>query len=209
MLKRSIAIAAATTGACALLLSSSPLVDGFTPVRTCGIAWRSCTAGTRNALWMSEDDDDVATGVSATNVLGTQLCPCCSDVRGTGIGTGFYRNGYCATGQQDLGRHTVCVQVTDDFLAFSSAVGNDLSTPVPQYMFPGLKEGDIWCLCAQRWVQAYEAGKAPKLYLKATHEKTLSYVPFEVLRLYAIDQGESDKALNDLNEQRDRLKKLL
>lgn len=159
---------------------------------------------------MDDDDDDaVATGVAATNVLGSELCPCCTDVRGSGIGTGFYRNGYCATGQQDLGRHTVCVQVTDDFLTFSAAVGNDLSTPAPQYLFPGLKEGDIWCLCAERWAQAYEAGKAPKLFLKATHEKTLDYVSFDVLRYYALDQTEADKTLSSLNEQRERLNKLL
>jgi uncharacterized protein len=156
-----------------------------------------------------EDDNNVATGVSATNVLGSQLCPCCANVGGSGIGTGFYRNGYCATGPQDLGRHTVCVQVTSDFLAFSAAVGNDLSTPAPQYMFPGLKDGDIWCLCAQRWAQAYQAGKAPQLFLKATHEKTLDYVSFEVLRQYAIDRSEADQALNTLNEQRERLNKLL
>jgi len=152
-----------------------------------------------------EEDDDVATGIAATNVLGTPLKPCCSDVGGTGIGTGFYRNGYCATGEQDFGKHTVCVQVTDAFLAFSKAVGNDLSTPVPQYMFPGLKDGDIWCLCAERWVQAYENNCAPKLFLQATHEKTLTYTTFDVLRYYALDRDEADKSLNDLNEQRDKL----
>ena len=162
-------------------------------------------------LYLSEDpeDDDDPTVPSSTNVLGTALKPCCTDVRGTGIGTGFYRNGYCSTGEQDLGRHTVCVQVTDDFLEFSKAVGNDLSTPVPQYLFPGLKEGDIWCLCAQRWAQAFQNGKAPKLYLQATHEKTLDYVSFEVLREYALDKEEADKRLDDLNEQREKLKRLL
>ena len=146
---------------------------------------------------------------SAVNVLGTPLRPCCTDVGNTGIGTGFYRNGYCSTGEQDLGRHTVCCQVTDEFLAFSASVGNDLSTPVPQYLFPGLKEGDIWCLCAQRWVQAYEAGMAPKIFLQATHEKTLTYVSFEVLRQFAIDQEEADRRLDDLNEKRQRLNRLL
>lgn len=155
-----------------------------------------------------EDNRDTIAGDIASNVLGTELCPCCTDVGGTGIGTGFYRNGYCSTGEQDLGRHTVCVQVTEDFLEFSKAVGNDLSTPAPQYLFPGLKGGDIWCLCAQRWLQAYQAGKAPQLYLKATHEKTLSYVSFEVLREFAIDGDDADKDLDDLNEQRKRLKKL-
>lgn len=159
---------------------------------------------------MDDDDNDEDRGSSSsTNVLGTSLSPCCTNVGGTGIGTGFYRNGYCSTGEQDLGRHTVCVQVTDAFLEFSKSVGNDLSTPVPQYMFPGLKGGDIWCLCAQRWAQAYTSGKAPQLFLQATHEKTLDYVPFDVLREYALDREEADKALDVLNEQRSKLKKLL
>jgi uncharacterized protein len=161
---------------------------------------------------MVEGDDETEndpTGPSATNVLGTALQSCCSDVGGTGIGTGFYRNGYCSTGEQDLGRHTVCVQVTDDFLEFSKAAGNDLSTPVPQYLFPGLKNGDIWCLCAQRWTQALQAGKAPKLFLQATHEKTLNYVSFEILREFAIDKVEADRRLVALNEQREKLKKLM
>ena len=156
-----------------------------------------------------DDEDDVASGIAATNVLGTVLQPCCTDVGGTGIGTGFYRNGYCATGEQDLGRHTVCVKVTDEFLSFSKAVGNDLSTPMPQYMFPGLKNGDIWCLCAQRWVQAYEYNAAPKLYLQATHEKTLTYTTFDVLRAFALDGEVADQLLSELNEQRDKLNKLL
>ena len=164
-----------------------------------------------------DDDDDegfkvsepTSSSSSASNVLGTTLQCCCANVGNSGIGTGFYRNGFCSTGEQDLGRHTVCVQVTDDFLQFSAAVGNDLSTPVPEYMFPGLRGGDIWCLCAQRWAQAYQAGKAPKLFLRATHEKTLDYVPFEILRQYALDQEEADRNLDDLNEQREKLKKLL
>jgi len=124
---------------------------------------------------------------------------------------GFYRNGYCSTGPQDFGRHTVCVKVTDKFLEFSKNVGNDLSTPVPEYMFPGLSEGDVWCLCAQRWHQVWEAAPelAPKLYLKATHEKTLDYVPYDVLRMYAIDGEEADKEREGLDEQRARLEALL
>eukprot|EP00536_Pseudo-nitzschia_multiseries_P004831 jgi/Psemu1/302902/fgenesh1_kg.84_\ len=142
------------------------------------------------------------------NVLGTRMECCCSNVRDSGIGTGFYRNGYCSTGEQDLGRHTVCVQVTDDFLQFSKSVGNDLSTPMPEYMFPGLREGDLWCLCAQRWVQAYQYGKAPKLFLRATHQKTLDYVEFSVLRKYAIDGEEADEEKGGLDEKRDLLEKL-
>lgn len=166
-------------------------------------------------LKLSEDPSDDGeeeedpTGPSSINVLGTALQPCCTDVGETGIGTGFYRNGYCSTGEQDLGRHTVCIQATEEFLEFSKAVGNDLSTPVPQYMFPGLKENDIWCLCAQRWAQAYQNGKAPKLFLQATHEKTLDYVSFDILRSFAVDKDEADRRLDDLNEQREKLKKLL
>eukprot|EP00978_Attheya_sp_CCMP212_P049232 scaffold634791_cov59-Attheya_sp.AAC.1 len=164
---------------------------------------------TRCAAKQDGDDDAQNPGAKSINVLGTSILPCCTNVRETGIGTGFYRNGYCSTGEQDLGRHTVCVEVTDEFLEFSASVGNDLSTPAPQYMFPGLQQGDIWCLCAQRWAQAYQAGKAPKVFLQSTHEKTLDYIPFEILREYALDVEDADKKLNDLNEQRDRLNKLL
>ena len=158
-------------------------------------------------LFLSDDNDGA--DETSVNVLGTQLRPCCTNVRDTGIGTVFYRNGYCSTGEQDLGRHTVCVKATDDFLNFSRSVGNDLSTPVPEYMFPGLQQGDIWCLCAQRWVQAYEAGMAPQVYLQSTHEKTLNYVPFDVLREFAIDKEAADDALQALNQQRDKLRKLM
>mmetsp|Transcript_14656 Transcript_14656/g.40737 ORF Transcript_14656/g.40737 Transcript_14656/m.40737 type:complete len:222 (-) Transcript_14656:2196-2861(-) len=142
------------------------------------------------------------------NVLGTRMECCCSNVRDSGIGTGFYRNGYCSTGAQDVGRHTVCVKVTEDFLEFSKSVGNDLSTPMPEYMFPGLKEGDLWCLCVQRWAQAYQYGRAPKLYLRATHEKTLDYVEFSILRKYALDGAEADEEKGGLDEKRDRLEKI-
>ena len=101
--------------------------------------------------------------VPARNVLGATLACCCSDVRGSGIGTGFYRDGHCSTGPQDTGSHTVCCEVTESFLRYSKSVGNDLSTPVPQYAFPGLREGDRWCLCASRWAQALKAGVAPRV----------------------------------------------
>lgn len=108
-----------------------------------------------------------------------------------------------------MGRHTVCVRVTDDFLEYSKSVGNDLSTPMPMYNFPGLKEGDIWCLCAQRWAQAYNAGKAPRLFLQATHEKTLDYIPLDVMRIFAIDADESSTVINKLNLQRSQLDQLI
>ena len=114
-----------------------------------------------------------------------------------------------ATGDMDMGRHTVCVSATDDFLAYSKSVGNDLSTPMPMYNFPGLKDGDIWCLCAQRWAQAYNAGKAPKLYLQSTHEKTLDDIPLDILKVFAIDAEEASAVADKLNLQRSRLNDLL
>jgi uncharacterized protein (DUF2237 family) len=185
------------------LLAYAYVAESFIPVKT--------TPSKRDSapLLMAADDDSSSPDETSVNVLGTALRCCCADVGGTGMSTGFYRNGYCSTGEQDLGRHTVCCQVTDEFLEFSKAAGNDLSTPMPNFMFPGLKDGDIWCLCAQRWAQAYNAGKAPKIFLQATHQKTLDYAPYEVLREFAIDKDEADRSLGDLNEQRDRLNKLL
>jgi uncharacterized protein (DUF2237 family) len=101
--------------------------------------------------------------------------------------TGFYRSGCCHTGPEDLGLHTVCVEVTAEFLAFSKGRGNDLSTPQPDFDFPGLEPGDRWCLCAARWREAFEAGHAPRVVLGATHEATLAIVPLEDLKRYAID----------------------
>ena len=115
------------------------------------------------------------------NVLGEPLHPCSFDPR-----TGFFRDGCCNTGPEDRGRHTVCVRVTEDFLAFSRAHGNDLSTPRPEYGFSGLRPGDRWCLCAARWLQALEAGAAPKVILASTHRATLEIVPLEVLSAYAM-----------------------
>mmetsp|Transcript_1269 Transcript_1269/g.2868 ORF Transcript_1269/g.2868 Transcript_1269/m.2868 type:complete len:220 (+) Transcript_1269:299-958(+) len=160
---------------------------------------------TQTSLRSSSPEDGEEKSI---NVLGTRMECCCANVRDSGIGTGFYRNGYCSTGAQDVGRHTVCIQVTDDFLEFSKSVGNDLSTPMPEYMFPGLKEGDLWCLCAQRWAQAYTFGKAPKLYMRATHEKTLDYVEFSVIREFALDGAEADEEKSELDEKRHRLEKI-
>ena len=111
------------------------------------------------------------------NILGTPLQSCCTDPL-----TGFYRDGYCATGPQDTGKHVVCAQMTEEFLTFTKQQGNDLSTPLPQYDFPGLKPGDRWCLCASRWQEAYEAGVAPPVVLEATHEAALQYVSLEQLQ---------------------------
>ena len=121
----------------------------------------------------------------AKNVLGGELQSCCTDPM-----TGFYRDGFCRTGVDDTGRHTVCIEATDEFLAFSKAVGNDLSTPMPQYHFPGLKDGDKWCLCMLRWREALEHGMAPRVYLEATHEAALTVVSLEDLKQHAVDESE-------------------
>jgi len=118
----------------------------------------------------------------AKNALGEPLQPCCFAPI-----TGFARNGYCETGPRDVGVHTVCAQMTNEFLAFSKSRGNDLSTPVPEFHFPGLRPGNRWCLCASRWKEAYDAGVAPPVILTATHEATLIYVPLEGLKRHAID----------------------
>ena len=116
------------------------------------------------------------------NVLGGELQSCCTSPM-----TGFYRDGYCRTGVDDTGRHTVCIVATDEFLAYSKAVGNDLSTPMPQYAFPGIKEGDKWCLCMLRWKQALEDGMAPKVVLESTHAAALTVVTLEDLKAHASD----------------------
>lgn len=117
---------------------------------------------------------------NAKNVLGGELIPCSVNPM-----TGFYRNGCCETGPHDLGLHTVCAVMTDDFLAFSRSVGNDLSTPRPDLGFAGLKAGDRWCLCAPRWKEALDAGVAPPVVLQSTHEETLAITPLGVLKDHA------------------------
>lgn len=119
---------------------------------------------------------------SARNILGEELVPC-----GLDPVTGFYRDGCCDTGPEDLGSHTVCVAVTESFLRYTKSVGNDLSTPVPAYGFPGLVEGDRWCVCASRWLQAFEAGHAPRVYVRSTHEAALRVVPINMLKSMAVD----------------------
>jgi len=110
------------------------------------------------------------------NIFGESLQACCFKPA-----TGFYRDGFCNTGQQDYGTHTVCAVMTKEFLNFTLSKGNDLSTPKPQYNFPGLQPGDKWCLCALRWYEAYKSGYAPKVVLEATNEKTLQIVPIKAL----------------------------
>ena len=121
-------------------------------------------------------------GNTARNVLGGPLSEC-----GSKPLTGFYRDGCCNSGRDDLGVHSVCSLMTKEFLEFSLARGNDLSTPMPDFGFPGLKAGDRWCLCAARWREALQAGCAPRVVLTATHERTLDYVSLDDLKKHAID----------------------
>lgn len=116
----------------------------------------------------------------ARNVLGEALEPCSTKPL-----TGFFRDGHCNTCAEDHGSHTVCAQMTAEFLAFSKYVGNDLSTPHPEFQFPGLKPGDHWCLCAARFLQAHDEGCAPLVRLDATHVRALEIVPLEVLQQHA------------------------
>jgi uncharacterized protein (DUF2237 family) len=117
----------------------------------------------------------------ARNVLGTPLIPCSADPI-----TGFYRDGCCNTGPDDIGLHLVCAEMTAEFLEFSRMVGNDLSTPRPQYQFPGLKPGDRWCLCVTRWKEALMAGRAPRVVLEATHISALEFVDLDDLKRHAV-----------------------
>jgi uncharacterized protein (DUF2237 family) len=121
-------------------------------------------------------------GPSERNVLGEPLQPCSSDPL-----TGFFRTGYCAAGPESAAVHLVCIEVTEAFLVYSASVGNDLSTPRPEFAFPGLVPGNRWCLVAARWAQAHEAGMAPRVYLRATNSQVLGLIPLETLKAYALD----------------------
>ncbi len=131
---------------------------------------------------MPRDSGDDGRRAPRRNVLGGTLEPCSSRPV-----TGFYRNGCCDTGPQDVGSHTVCVVVSAEFLTYSAGRGNDLSTPAPHFGFPGLQPGDRWCLCAPRWQEALTDGMAPRVVLRATHEKALDYCALEDLKKYAVD----------------------
>jgi len=133
--------------------------------------------------WMSLEPKDFGRGQAPSrNVFGEPLQAC-----STAPMTGFSRNGCCDTGPEDVGSHTVCVVVTDDFLQFSKQRGNDLSTPLPNFGFPGLKAGDRWCLCAPRWKEAFDANQAPRVVLRATHQGALEFCSLADLKRYAID----------------------
>jgi len=119
---------------------------------------------------------------TSRNVLGGPLETCCTKPM-----TGWFRNGRCDTEPADVGRHVVCVHATEEFLEFSRRVGNDLSTPRPEFAFPGVKPGDRWCVCAARWLEAYEAGVAAPVILAATEESALEVIPLEALKSHALD----------------------
>ena len=124
------------------------------------------------------------------NVLGGTLEPCSNDPL-----TGFFRDGCCTTGPEDVGRHTICAVVTPEFLAHQRTVGNDLSTPVPAFGFPGLQPGDRWCVVAARWRQAYDDGVAAPVVLASTHEQALEIVPLDILKAHAVDVPSDPRSL--------------
>ena len=126
------------------------------------------------------------------NVLGGALEPCSTDPL-----TGFYRDGSCRTGPQDLGSHTICAVVSGEFLDHQRRIGNDLSTPMPEYRFPGLHPGDRWCVTAQNWLRAHADGVAAPVVLASTHERATEIVPLEVLREHAVDVPDDPGALAD------------
>lgn len=129
-------------------------------------------SGERQAIIMDE----------SINVFGEPLESCSDRPR-----TGFYRDGCCNTGTEDVGSHTVCVEVTQAFLEFSRFRGNDLSTPIPEFGFPGLQPGDRWCLCAARWLEAHQHDVAPRVFLRGTHARALEIVPLPLLKQFAVD----------------------
>ena len=118
----------------------------------------------------------------SVNVFGEEISSCSDRPK-----TGFFRDGCCNTSDDDTGSHTVCIEVTKDFLEFSRFRGNDLSTPRPEFQFPGLKPGDRWCLCAARWLEAQKQGMAPRVVLRGTHERALEVVSFDLLKKFAVD----------------------
>ena len=124
---------------------------------------------------------------NSLNVYGKPLRVCCMQPM-----TGFFRNGCCDTSDEDMGLHCVCVILTTSFLEFSKSKGNDLTTPIAEYNFPGLNEGDKWCLCASRWLEAYNHGVAPKVVISATHQKALDIIDLATLEEYAIDENRNN-----------------
>jgi uncharacterized protein (DUF2237 family) len=140
------------------------------------------TLGMREPVMLRDDPDGGGGGRNPRNVLGERLEVCSLQPL-----TGFFRDGCCDTSREDRGSHTVCAVVTAEFLEFSKSRGNDLSTAVPEFGFPGLEPGDRWCLCAPRWQEAWEAGKAPRVVVRATHEGALAHCALTELKRFAVD----------------------
>ena len=122
--------------------------------------------------------------MSQKNVLDQNIELCCTSPM-----TGFYRDGFCNTGDEDKELHLVCIQASNEFLQFSKSVGNDLTTPIEDFDFPGLKAGDKWCVCAYRWLEAYENNCAPKVYILSTNHKVLEIIPLDILKKFSVDLG--------------------
>ncbi|MCR9198406.1 MAG: DUF2237 domain-containing protein [Planctomycetaceae bacterium] len=131
----------------------------------------------------------------AKNVFGGELIACSTDPM-----TGFFRTGTCDTCGDDAGMHTVCAEVTDEFLQFSQQAGNDLTTPRPEYRFPGLRQGDRWCICLPRWIEALEAGVAPKILLEATHMSAIEHISMDTLLKYGLDADKAPPTAADTDE---------
>jgi uncharacterized protein (DUF2237 family) len=169
----------------ALVLLSSMLAPSLFSRNLSNLVRSGAGAGTArsNRLIAMAQATGAEKTVQALNVLGTPLKSCCYDPL-----TGYYRDGFCRTGGGDYGVHVVCAQVTDDFLQYTASKGNDLSTPAPAYNFPGLKPGDRWCLCASRWKEAADAGKAPPVVLSACHIRALDYVDLDLLKKHAVPE---------------------
>jgi len=148
-----------------------------------GILFTNCTSAQSNNNCLIENDTMQKQTTQSKNVLGTELKPCCYDPM-----TGFYRDGFCETGPTDYGTHVVCARMTEEFLTYTKGRGNDLSTPMPMYNFPGLKPGDQWCLCVSRWKEAMLAGFPPPVILESTHEKALQVVTLEELRQFEVKE---------------------
>lgn len=144
--------------------------------------WKGPLTLLRHIVLLAFGHTDMDTQESQ-NVLGGELRPCSTDPT-----TGYYRTGHCETGPDDRGNHVVCAEMTEEFLQFTKAQGNDLSTPRPEWNFPGLEPGDRWCLCAARWQEALEAGVAPPVLLSATHENALDLLSIDSLKAHALDE---------------------
>lgn len=159
------------------------------------MAYSACSRAGDNAQILRLPNLQRYKTTMAKNVFGSDLIACSTDPM-----TGFFRTGTCDTCGEDTGMHTVCAEVTEEFLQFSKAAGNDLSTPRPEYQFPGLNSGDCWCICLPRWVEALEAGVAPKLKLQATHMSAIEHISMETLLEYGLDSDKAPPRLIDDDE---------